>query len=166
MHRDAEADRDDVEQARQRSWDDTEFRQGNTNNHTAERGVDHAVEAELFGRDRKLAIDGQDQERIELSSAHQFRNGGHVDEEERLKKLRDHLVRPDEQNDFPFCPIPDAVDIAEDDGEKNDLADEPKHLYQHPKQEVRFETQLADERVAQHDGVNLDVTPDHVCLSF
>jgi hypothetical protein len=54
----------------------------------------------------------------------------------------------DEQNHFPFCPITDAIDIPEDDGEKNDLADEPKHFHQHPKQEVRFEAQLADERVA------------------
>jgi len=38
------------------------------------------------------------------------------------------LVSADEQNDFPFCPITDAVDIAEDDREKNDLADEPKAL--------------------------------------
>src|SRR5439155_17026686 len=95
-----------------------------------------------------------------LPGADEFRNGGDVDEKERLEKLRDHLVGADEQNHLPFCPIADAVDIAEDDGEKSDLADEPQHFHQHPKQEVRFETQLADERVAKHDGINLEI-PSH-----
>jgi len=35
--------------------------------------------------------------------------------------------------------------------EKKRSGHEPKHLHQHPKQEVRFEAQLTDERVAQHD---------------
>src|SRR5206468_11941619 len=158
MHRDAEPDRYGVKQDRHRSWDDTELRQGNANDHTAEGGVDDAVEAELFGRDGKLTVDRQDQERVQFSGTDQLRNSGDVDEKERLEKLRDHLMGADEQNHFPFCPIADPVDIAENDREKSDLPDEPQHFHQHPKQEIRFETQLADERVAQHDGVNLDVT--------
>jgi len=70
--------------------DDTEFRQGNDNDHAAERGINHAVETELFGRDGELAVDWQDQEGVEFSSADQLRNGGDVDEKERLEKLRDH----------------------------------------------------------------------------
>jgi len=105
----------------------------------------------LFGRDGKLTVDRQDQERVQFSGTDQLRNSGDVDEKESLEKLRDHLMGADEQNHFPFCPISDAVDITEDDGEKNDLADEPKHLHQHPKQEVCFEAHFADERVAQHD---------------
>jgi hypothetical protein len=31
------------------------------------------------------------------------------------------------------------------------LADEPQHFHEHPEEEVRFETHLADERVAKHD---------------
>jgi hypothetical protein len=60
-------------------------------------------------------------------------------------------MRADEQNDFPFCPIANAVDIPKDDGEKNDLTYEPKHFNQHPEKEIRFETHLADERVPKHD---------------
>src|SRR3981081_2119962 len=74
-------------------------------------------------------------------------------------------MRADEQDHFPFCPIADAVDVTEDDAEKNDLAAEPKHFHQHPKQEVRFKAHLADKRVAKHDGIDFDVTPHLVsCL--
>jgi hypothetical protein len=162
MDRNAETDRDDIKQDRQRSGDVAEVGERDADNNAANHGVDHAVEPELFRGNGELAVNRQDEKRVELSSANQFRNGGYIDEKERLEKLRDHLVSSDEQNDFPFCPITDAVDIAENDGEKNDLADEPKHLHQHPKQEVRFETHLANEGVTKHDGVDLDVTPDHV----
>jgi hypothetical protein len=41
---------------------------------------------------------------------------------------------------------------------KKNLAAKPEHLGQHPEDEVRFETHLANERIPQHDGVNVDVT--------
>jgi len=47
---------------------------------------------------------------------------------------------------------------------KNDLAAEPKNLDHHPQQEVRLETQIPDERVAQHDGIDFDVTAHHLWL--
>ncbi len=95
----------------------------------------------------------------EFPRAHQLGNVGYVDKEKRLKKLSDDLVRPDEQNHFPLCPIADAIDIAKNDTEENDLPDEPEHLDNQPEQKICFETHLADERIAQHDSVNLDVTP-------
>src|SRR5262249_28062210 len=135
----------------------------NADDYTADDRVDDAVEAELFGGNGELAVDREHEERVEFPRPHQLRDVRDVDEKERLKELRDHLVGADEQNYFPFCPIPDAVDIAKDDGEKNNLADEPEHFHQHPEEKVRFETHLADERVAKHDGIDVDVTSEHAC---
>ena len=75
-------------------------------------------------------------------------------------------MRADEEHDLPLCPVTNTIDIAEDDAEKNNLPAEPEDLHDHPQQEVRLETQLADEGVAQHDGVNLNVTPHHLFLSL
>src|ERR1700730_1437810 len=166
VNRDSETNRDQVEQDRHRRWNDPEFRQGNADDYAANGRVNDAVETELFGRNGELAVHRQDEERVELSGADELGNVGHVDEKERLEKLGDHLMGADEQDHFPFCPITDAIDIAENDGEKNDLADEPKHFHQHPEKKVRFETHLADQRVAKHDGIDVDVTPEHGCLSF
>src|ERR1051326_113367 len=166
MDRDAETDRDEVEQDRHRTGNVPELRQRKDDDHAADDRIHDTVEPELFCRNRELAVDWQDKERIELARAHQFGDGGDVGKKERLEKLRDHLMRADEQNDFPFCPITDAVDIAEDDREENDLADEPEDFDQHPKEEIRLEAHLANERIAKHDRIDLDVTSDHVCLSF
>src|SRR5205807_5962602 len=89
-----------------------------------------------------------------------------VDEKESLEKLRDHLVRADEQHHFPFRPIANAIDLAKNDAEENDLPAEPEDFDDHPKEEVGFETHLADERIAQHDGVDVDVTPHFLFLSL
>jgi hypothetical protein len=45
------------------------------------------------------------------------------------------------------------------------LSAEPKNFDDHPQEEIRLETQLPDERVAQHDGVNSDVTAHCLFLS-
>jgi hypothetical protein len=59
-----------------------------------------------------------------------------------------------------------VIDVPKNDAEKNDLAAEPKNLDHHPQQEVRLETQIPDERVAQHDGIDFDVTAHHLWLSL
>src|SRR5205085_7034463 len=166
MHRHAEAKRDEVKKNRDRPGNDPEFGQRYANNDTTQRRVDYTIEAELLGRNRKLTVDGQYQHGIEFSGADQFGDVGNIDEEKSLKKLRDHLIGANQQDDFPFCPIADAVDISKNDAEKHDLSAKPEHLHHHPEQEVRFETHLANERVPKHDRVNLDVTPEHVSLSF
>src|SRR5438105_15470466 len=119
MHRDAESDRDEIKQDRYRRGNDAKFGERHADNHSADRGINHTVEAELFRRNGELAVDRQDEERVELSSAHQLRNGGDVGEKECLEKLRDHLVGAEEQDHFPFCPTTEAIDVAEDDLEKN-----------------------------------------------
>ena len=129
-------------------------------------GVDHAIETELFARDGELAVDRQNKERIEFPGAHELGDVRDVNEEKCLKNLRDDLVRADEQHDFPFRPVTDPVDLAEDDAEEKNLAAKPKHLDDHPEDEVRLETHLADERVAQHDRVDFDVTAHGFLLSF
>jgi hypothetical protein len=75
----------------------------------------------------------------------------------RLEQLRDDLVRADEQDHLPFRPVADLVDLPEDDTEEENLAAKPKHLHDHPEDEIGLETHLADERVAQHDRVNFEV---------
>jgi len=71
--------------------------------------------------------------------------------------LRDNLVSPNEQDHFPFRPIANLIDLPKDDAEKKNLPAKPKHLDQHPKNEIRLEAHLANKRVAQHDGVNFEV---------
>src|SRR6266478_3100632 len=112
---------------------------------------DNAIQPELFRGYCKLAVDRQHKQGIQFSGADKFRNVCDVNEEERLKKLGDHLVRTDQQHDLPLCPIADPIHIAEDDAEKNNLSAEPKYFDDHPKEEVCLETQLTNERVAQHD---------------
>ena len=77
--------------------------------------------------------------------------------------LRDDLMRADEQHHFPFRPVTDAIDLAEDNAEEKNLAEKPKHLDDQPENEVCLEAHFANERVAQHDRVNFDVTahPSH-----
>src|SRR5438105_2104425 len=166
MHSDAEPEGGQIKQDRQRIWDEAEPGERYANDDATERGVDHAVEAKLFGRNRKLAVDGQNEQRVELSGAHKLGNTCDVDEKESLEKLRDHLVRADEQHHFPFRPIANAIDLAKNDAEENDLPAEPEDFDDHPKEEVGFETHLADERIAQHDGVDVDVTPHYLFLSL
>jgi hypothetical protein len=45
------------------------------------------------------------------------------------------------------------------------LAEKPQYFHQHPKNEIGLETHLANERVAQHDAVNFDITPQAFHLS-
>jgi len=71
--------------------------------------------------------------------------------------LRDHLVSADEEDHFPFRPTADPIDLPENDAEESDLAAEPKDFHDHPENKVRLETQLADERVAQHDSPDLEI---------
>jgi hypothetical protein len=59
-----------------------------------------------------------------------------------------------------------VIDIPKNDAEKNDLPAKPQNLHHHPQQEVRLETQIPDERVAQHDGIDFDVTAHWFVLSF
>ena len=47
--------------------------------------VDHAIETELLGRDSELAVERQDEKRIELSGSDQFRDVRHIDEKKRLE---------------------------------------------------------------------------------
>ena len=72
----------------------------------------------------------------------------------------------DQQHHFPFRPVAYVIDIPKNDAEENDLPAEPKNLDHHPQQEVRLETQIPDERVAQHDGIDFDVTAHRFVLSF
>jgi hypothetical protein len=64
------------------------------------------------------------------------------------------------------CQLTAPLDIPKNDTEKNDLATEPQNLDHHPQQEVRLEAQIPDERVAQHDGIDFDVTAHRFVLSF
>src|ERR1700731_757398 len=66
-------------------------------------------------------------------------------------------MRAKKQDYFPFRPVSDSVHLTKDDTEENNLAAEPEHLHDHPKNEIRFEAQLANERVAQHDPPNLKI---------
>jgi hypothetical protein len=75
-------------------------------------------------------------------------------------------VCANQQHHFPFRPVTDVIDIPKNDAEKNDLAAEPQNLDHHPQQEVRLKAQIPDERVAQHDGIDFDVTAHHLWLSF
>src|SRR5438552_3986013 len=86
------------------------------------------------------------------------RDSRDVDEKKALENLRDHLVGADKQHHLPFRPIADAIDLPENDAKENNLSAEPKDLDDHPEQEVCLESHLANERVAQHDGVDFDVT--------
>ena len=67
-------------------------------------------------------------------------------------------MRSDQQNDFPFCPVSDPLDVTEDYFNEDDLPDEPKQLDSHPEQKVRLKSHFPNERVAQHDRVDLPVT--------
>jgi len=48
---------------------------------------------------------------------------------------------------------------------KNDLSAEPQNFDDHPQEKIGLETQLANERVAEHDEVDFDVTPHRFFLS-
>ena len=99
----------------------------------------------MFRGDGELAVDRQDQQRIESSCANQFRDICHVHKKEGLEKLRDDLVCADEQYHFPFRPIPDVINVPEDDTKKHDLPAKPQNLHNHPQEEIRLETQLPNE---------------------
>ena len=121
-------------------------------------GVDEIIESELFGGYGELRIDRLKQEEVEPAGADEFGQIGQVGVKERLKDLGDELMRSDEQDDLPFCPISDPVHVAKDHFKENDLPDEPKQLDSHPKQEVRLEGHFADHRVAKHDGIDFSVS--------
>ena len=72
MNRDAEAERDEVEHDRERSGNDVQLPQRDYDHGRAQERVYHAIEAELFRRDRELAVNRQDEERIEFPGPHEF----------------------------------------------------------------------------------------------
>src|SRR6266487_242576 len=166
MHGDSETKRDNIKQNGKRVRHDAQLGQRKNNHAGAKQSVDDAVEPELFRGDRELAVDWQHQNGIQFSHAHELGNVCNVHEKECLEELRDDLVCADQQHYFPFRPVADLIDIPENDAEKNDLAAEPKNLDHHPQQEVRLETQIPDERVAQHDGIDFDVTAHRFVLSL
>src|SRR6266568_7608743 len=166
MHGDSETKCDNIEQDGKRVRHDAELGQRDTNHGGAEQSVDNAVEPELFRGNRELAVDWQHQNGIQFSHPHELRDICEVHEKESLEKLCDDLVCADQQHHFPFRPVTDVIDIPKNDAEENDLPAEPKNLDHHPQQEVRLETQVADERVAQHDGIDFDVAAHRFVLSF
>ena len=64
MHRDAEADRDDVKQDRAHARRDVKIRERDDDDDSAEDRVEHAIEAELFRGDGELTVDRQNEERV------------------------------------------------------------------------------------------------------
>jgi hypothetical protein len=83
-----------------------------------------------------------------------------------LEELRDDLMRANEQHHLPFRPISNVIDLSEDDAKENDLPAEPEDLHNHPEKEVCLKAHLANERVAQDDGVDFDVTAHYLFLSL
>src|SRR5438094_1648622 len=166
MHGDSETKRHNIEQNGKCVRHDAKLGQRDNNHGGAEQSVDNAVEPELLRGNRELAVDWQHQNGIQFSHPHQLRDICEVHKKESLEKLCDDLVCADQQHHFPFRPVTDVIDIPKNDAEKNDLPAEPKNLDHHPQQEVRLETQVADERVAQHDGIDFDVTAHRFVLSF
>src|SRR5215813_6062700 len=166
MHGDAETKRHQIKQNGKWVRHHAQLGEREANYDGPERRVDKAVEPELFRGHRKLAVDRQHQNGIQFSRAHELGNVCDVNEKERLEELRDNLVCADQQHHFPFCPVTDVIDITKNDAEKDDLAAEPQNLDHHPQQEVRLEAHVPDERVAQHDGIDFDVTVHHLWLSL
>jgi hypothetical protein len=41
-------------------------------------------------------------------------------------------VSADQQHDLPLRPVTNSIDITENDAEEDNLAAEPKNLYDHP----------------------------------
>src|SRR3954471_17967769 len=158
VDRDPEYHPNGVERDRCDGGNDLQLLERDDHNDRAEPGVEHTVESELFRRHCKLAVDRQRKQRVEFSGSDQLREVREVHEEERLEQLRNHLVGADKQHDLPLRPIADPVDVAENDAEENDLAAKPEDFDDQPEKKIRFETQLTDERVAQHDRVDLKVT--------
>src|SRR5215831_16151434 len=151
MHRDAETKGNNIKQNGKRVRHDVQLEQRNKNHEGSKQRVDNAVEPELFRGNRELAVDWQNQNGIQFSSAHELGNVCDIHEKERLEELRDNLVCADQQHHLPLRPVADSIDIPKNDAEKNDLPTEPKNLHHHPQQEVRLETHVANERVAQDD---------------
>src|SRR6476646_9377701 len=166
MHSDSETKRDNIKQNGKRVRHHAQLGQRDTDHRGAQQSVDNAVESELFRGNRELAVDWQHQKRIQFSHAHELGDICEIHEKESLEKLRDNLVCADQQHYFPFRPVTDVIDISKNDAEKNDLPAEPQNLDHHPQQEVRLKAQVADERVAQHDGIDFDVTAHRLVLSF
>jgi len=69
MHGDPKSERAQVKQDRHWVWHHSQLRQRNAHDDATEGGVYDAVESELFGRDGKLAIDGQHEQRVQFSGA-------------------------------------------------------------------------------------------------
>ena len=160
MHRDAEAERDQVKQDRHRAGHDVQLDERDARRRRRRAAALITLSSpNCFVETANWLSIGRT--RSESSFPVRTSSGmfGDVNEEKGLEKLRDDLMRPDEQDDLPFRPVADPVDLTENDAEENDLAAEPEHFHHHPEDEVRLETHLADERVAQHDGIDLDITP-------
>src|SRR5215467_4996610 len=151
MHGDAETKRNNIKHNGKQIRHDVQFEQRNKNHEGAKQCVDNAVEAELFCGNRELAVDWQYQNGIQFSSAHELGNVCDVHKKERLEELRDNLVCADQQHYFPLRPVADSIDIPKNDAEENNLPAEPKNLHYHPQQEIRLETHVPNERVAQDD---------------
>src|SRR5438046_4615516 len=166
MHGDSETKRDNIKQNGKRVRHHVQLGQRDTNHRGAKQSVDNAVESELSRRNRELTVDWQHQNGIQFSHAHELGNVCDVHEKERLEQLRDNLVCPDQQHHFPLGPVPNVIDGPKNDAEENDLPAKPKNLDHHPQQKVRLETHVPDERVAQHDGIDFDVTAHHLWLSL
>jgi hypothetical protein len=59
-----------------------------------------------------------------------------------------------------------VVNVTENNAEEDDLPAKPEYLNQHPEEEVGFEAHFANERIPEHYGINLDVTPHRFSLSY
>jgi len=85
MDRDAEANRDEIKRDHPETGHDLQFGQGDDHHRGAQECVQDAVEPELFRRDGELAVDRQDQERIEPAGPDELGNVRNVNEEECLE---------------------------------------------------------------------------------
>src|SRR5204863_4546421 len=102
MNGDSETKRDDIKHNGKRVRHHVQLGQRDTNHRGAEQSVDNAVESELLRGNRELAVDWQHQNGIEFSHPHELGDICEIHEKERLEKLCDDLVRPDQQHHLPL----------------------------------------------------------------
>ncbi len=102
-------------------------------------GVNERPKVHLAEGNDETRVDRQQQQKIQLTTAHQFGEIHAVDQEESLEELLNEVAGSDEQHHLPFRPRPDRVRVQIEHADKSQLQREPKHLHGDPQQEIRFE---------------------------
>ena len=121
-------------------------------------GIDEAAQVHLPEGNHEPGVHRQEQHEIEFARADELGKLSAVGQKNGRENLLNKMARAQQHHHLPLRPGANPIGMRVDDREERQLQREPEHLHDDPKEEVRFETHLAHDRVLPKRAVDFQIS--------